>query len=206
MHLTVPSDSIETEKSTKAVTYIKGPAVVRYAREATPIITTPNTPYQFGLANVIRYREERENFLEAFETKLSSHYTSENEDLTLIACGPMVAEAMRAAYILKEEYDINTRILNIHTVKPIDKKAIIKAAEDTNMIITIEEHQVGGFGNIIAGVIAKNKKYSTPLLLDMIGVEDRFGESGAPWELTKVFGLTAEHIAQKAKKLYDRKE
>jgi len=205
MHLTIPCDAIETEKATKAVTYIEGPAVIRYAREATPIITTSDTPYKFGLANIIRYRGERENFLEAFETKLSTDYTSENEDLTLIACGPMVAEAMRAAYILKEEYNIETRILNIHTVKPIDIQAITKAAEDTNIIITIEEHQVGGFGNVIAGVIAKNKKYSTPLLIDMIGVEDRFGESGAPWELTKVFGLTAEYIAKRAKELYGKK-
>jgi transketolase len=206
MHLTIPCDSIETEKSTKAVTYIQGPAVIRYAREATPIITTSDTPYQFGLANVIRYKGEKNNFISAFETKLSTDYTSEGEDLTLIACGPMVAEAMRAAYILKEEYNLESRILNIHTLKPIDKKAILKAAEETNIIITCEEHQVGGFGNIIAGVIAQSKSYDTPLLLDMIGVEDRFGESGAPWELTKVFGLTAEYIAQRAKKLYEKKK
>jgi len=206
MHLTVPCDSIETEKVTKAVTYIKGPAVIRYAREATPIVTTYDTPYKFGLANIIRYRRERENFLESFDTKLSTDYHSEKEDLTLIACGPMVSEAMRAAYILKEEYNLETRILNIHTLKPLDKQAILKAAEETGIIITCEEHQVGGFGNIIAGVIAQNKKYSTPLLLDMIGVEDRFGESGEPWELTKVFGLTAEHITQRAKKLYEKKK
>jgi transketolase len=116
----------------------------------------------------------------------------------------MVAEAMRAAYILKEEYNINTRILNIHTVKPIDKKAIIKAAEETNIIITTEEHQVGGFGNIIAGVIAGGKKYNSPLLLDMVGVDDKFGLSGAPWELLKTFELTAEYIVKRAKKLYDK--
>jgi len=205
MHLAIPADVIETEKATHAIAYIKGPAVVRYAREATPIVTTDNTPYQFGLANVIRYRGERENFIEAFEIKLSSDYVSEKEDLTLIACGPMVAEAMRAAYILKEEYNMESRILNIHTLKPIDKKAIIKAAEETGIIITAEEHQVGGFGNIVAGVIAQGKSYNNPLLMDMIGVEDRFGESGAPWELTKVFGLTAEHIAKRAKELYDKK-
>ena len=205
MHLTVPCDSIETEKSTHAIASINGPAVVRYAREATPIVTTPDTPYRFAMANIIRYRGEKNNFISAFETKLSSNYSSEKEDLTLIACGPMVAEAMRAAYILKEEYNIESRILNIHTLKPIDKKAIIKAAEETNIIITCEEHQVGGFGNIIAGVIAQNKKYFTPLIMDMIGVEDRFGESGAPWELTKVFGLTAEHIAGRAKGLYEKK-
>jgi len=116
-----------------------------------------------------------------------------------------LAEEMRAAYILKEEYNIETRILNIHIV-PIDKKAIIKAAEETSIILTCEEHQVGGFGNIIAGVIAQGKKYSTPLLLDMVGIEDRFGESGAPWELTKVFGLIAEHIAKRAKELYEKKK
>ena len=205
MHITVPCDSIETEKSTKAITYIKGPAVVRYAREATPIVTTHDTPYQFGLANVIRYKGEKNNFISAFEIKLSTDYSSEGEDLTLIACGPMVAEAMRAAYILKEEYNLETRILNIHTLKPIDKKAILKAAEDTNIIITCEEHHVGGFGNIIAGVIAQGKSYDNPLLMDMIGVEDRFGESGEPWELTKAFGLTAEDIAKRAKGLYEKK-
>jgi len=205
MHLTVPCDSIEAEKSTKAVTYIKGPAVIRYAREATPLITTKDTPYQFGLANVIRYRGEKNNFISAFETKLSTDYQSEKEDLTIIACGPMVAEAMRAAYILKEEFNIKTRILNIHTVKPIDIPAITKAAEETNIILTVEEHQVGGFGNIVAGVIARNKKYPTSLLMDMIGIEDRFGESGAPWELTKIFGLSAEDIAKRAKGLYDKK-
>jgi transketolase len=205
MHLVVPCDSTETEKATKAVTYIKGPAVIRYAREATPVITSDNTPYQFGIANIIRYRGGRDNFISAFETKLSTDYQSEKEDLTIIACGPMVAEAMRAAYILKEEYNIKTRILNIHTVKPIDRKAIAKAAEETNIILTVEEHQVGGFGNIVAGVINQNKKYSTPLLMDMIGVEDRFGESGAPWELTKIFGLAAENIAKRAKELCDKK-
>jgi len=205
IHLTVPCDAIETEKATKAVTYIQGPAVIRYAREATPIITSDDTPYQFGIANIMRYRGEKNHFISAFETKLSSDYISEGEDLTLIACGPMVAEAMRAAYILKEEYNIETRILNIHTVKPIDKKAIAKAAEETKIILSIEEHQVGGFGNIVAGVIAKSKKYSVPLLMDMIGVEDRFGESGAPWELTKIFGLAAENIAERAKGLHDKK-
>ena len=116
-----------------------------------------------------------------------------------------MAEAIRAAYILKEEYNIETRILNIHTVNPINKKAILKAAEETNIILTVEEHQVGGFGNIIAGVIAYGKSYSCSLLMDMIGVENRFGESGAPWELTKIFGLIAEDIAKRAKELYNKK-
>jgi len=205
MHMVIPCDAIETEKATEAIAFVEGPGVIRYSREATPLVSTIATPYKFGLANIIRYRGEEKNFMGAFEVRFSSDYESENEDLSIIACGPMVAEAMRAAYILKEEYRIEVRILNVHTVKPIDEEAIIKAGEETGVIITAEEHQVGGFGNIVAGVIARGKRYEAPLLMEMVGVEDKFGESGAPWELMKTFGLTAEHIAQRAKKLYQRK-
>ena len=205
MHMVIPCDAIETEKATKAIAFVEGPGVIRYAREATPLVSTIATPYKFALANIIRYRGEKKNFIEAFEVRLSSDYESENEDLSIITCGPMVAEAMRAAYILKEEYGLQVRILNVHTVKPIDEEAIVKAGEETGIIITAEEHQVGGFGNIVAGVIARGKRYEAPLLMEMVGVEDKFGESGAPWELMKTFGLTAEHIAQRAKKLYQRK-
>jgi len=205
MHLAIPCDAIETEKATHAIASISGPAVVRYAREATPIITQEDTPFEFGKANVIRFREEKENFVDAFEIKLASNYQSEKEDACIIACGPMVAEAMRAAYILKKDFNLETRIINVHTVKPLDKESIIKAAEEIGIVITAEEHQKGGFGNIIAGVIASGKKYNTPLLFDMIGVDDEFGLSGAPWELLKTFGLTAEHVAKKAKELHDKK-
>jgi len=180
MHLVVPCDSTETEKATKAVTYVKGPAVIRYAREATPVITSYNTPYQFGIANIIRYRGEGDNFISAFETKLSTDYQSEKEGLTIIACGPMVAEAMRAAYILKEEYNIKTRILNIHTVKPIDRKAIAKAAEETNIILTVEEHQVGGFGNIVAGVITPEQKTFYPTTYEYDRCRRPFRRIGCP--------------------------
>jgi len=205
MHLAIPCDAIETEKATHAIASINGPAVVRYAREATPIITQEDTPFEFGKANVIRFREEKENFVDAFEIKLASNYQSEKEDVCIIACGPMVAEAMRAAYILKKDFNLETRIINVHTVKPLDKESIIKAAEEIGIVITAEEHQKGGFGNIIAGVIASGKKYNTPLLFDMIGVDDEFGLSGAPWELLKTFGLTAEYVAKKAKELHDKK-
>lgn len=205
MHLIVPSDSLETEKGTIAVAKIHGPAVIRYAREATPIISKEDTPYAFGKTNVIRFREEKEEFVDAFETKLASDYQTENEDVCIMACGPMVAESMRAAYILKKEYNLETRILNIHTVKPLDKESILNAAEEIGLVMTVEEHQKGGFGNIIAGVIAAGKKYNTPLLLDMMGVDDQFGLSGASWELLKTFELTAEHIAKRTKKLYDKK-
>ncbi len=198
----VPCDALETARATKAIAAIEGPAVVRYAREATPVVTNEETPFEFGVANVIRYRGEREQFIDAFETKLASDYESEGEVLAVIACGPMVPEAMRAAWILKEDYGIETRVVNAHTVKPLDAAAIVSAARDAQVVITAEEHQVGGFGNLVAGVICR-AGLGGSVKLDMVGVEDRYGESGQPWELMKVFGLTAEHIADKARKLLE---
>lgn len=208
MHVNIPCDSIETNKATKHMLFeINGPKYVRFAREATPIVTFPDTPFKFGEANVIRYRGEKENFADAFETKLSSQYKSEKEDLSIIACGPMVPEAMRAAYILKQDFGIESRIINLHTLKPLDKKTIIQAAVDTGIVVTAEEHQVGGFGNWIANACSQAKElYGKPFIMGMIGVKDRFGESGYPWELVKEFEVSAEHIAQKAKELYDLKK
>ena len=204
MVLEVPADSIETDRATEiCVLNVVGPTYLRFAREATPIISTPQTPYQFGAANVIRFRGEQLKFVDAFETVLASNYKPENEDLCIIACGPMVSEAMRAAWILKSERNIETRILNVHTVKPIDTAAIVTAAEQIGLIITAEEHQVGGFGNIVAGVAATRQISDKPLRIGQIGVQNRFGESGEPWELMKLFELTAEHIAVKALKLID---
>lgn len=204
MNLIVPSDSVETHKATcVAINQIVGPVYLRYAREATPIISTAETPFVFGKANVIRYRGAKEHFIDAFETVLASDYKGEGEQLSIIACGPMVPEAMRAAYILKEEFGIETRVLNVHTVKPLDVDAIVKAAEDCGAVVTAEEHQVGGFGNIIASAILKGAK--KPVAFDMVGVQDRFGESGQPWELMQVFGLTAEHVASKAREVLKKK-
>ena len=128
-----------------------------------------------------------------------------NEDIALIAIGAQVAEAMRAAWILKEEYGIETRVLDVHTVKPIDRDALVRAASETGAVITCEEHQVGGFGNIVAGVVAGADQNGKPVLFDMVGVEDRFGESGEPWDLMIEFKLTAEFIARKAKVIVDKK-
>ena len=203
MNLVVPADSVETQKATIwTILRLHGPAYMRYAREATPIVSTPETPWEFGKANVIRYRGRQEQFVHAFDTCLASAYVSEKEDLSIIACGPMVSEAMRAAYILKEEFDLDARILNIHTVKPLDVPPVAAAA-DTGVVLTAEEHQVGGFGNIIAGVVLKHAR--APVAFDMIGVPDRFGSSGSPWELVQDCGLTAEHLAKRAKELHDQR-
>jgi transketolase len=205
MHIEVPCDSVETEKSTRAISDLEGTGYIRYGREATPIVTKTDTPFKFGIANVTRFRTAQVNFADAFETVLSTDYKDEKEDISIIACGPMVAEAMRAAWILKKEYNIETRIVNMHTVKPIDKECIIRAASETGRILTVEEQQVGGFGNIVAGVIAQGKSFSKPFIMDMIGINDHFGESGAPWDLMKAFGLSAEQITVRAKKLADVK-
>lgn len=204
MHLVVPADSIEAQKATIAIKDLYGPAAIRIAREATPIVTNDSTPFKLGTSNIIRYRGAKDNFIDAFNTYLSTEYKSEEEDLSIIACGPVAAEALRAAHILKEEFGIETRVINMHTVKPIDKNAIIDAAKDTRVIITAEEHQTGGFGNIVAGTISRYKDFNTSYIMDMIGVDDRFGESGQPWELMKLFGLTAEFIAERSKTLFDK--
>ncbi len=159
-------------------------------------MTTHETPFKFGVANIIRYRGAKPRFLEAFETVLSTDYQGEGEEVSIVACGPMVPEAMRAAWLLKEECGIETRIVNVHTVKPLDVAALVRAADETGLVVTAEEHQVGGFGNIVAGAILQNRQnFQLPLLLDRVGVPDCFGVSGKPWELMQWFGLSAEHIA-----------
>jgi transketolase len=106
---------------------------------------------------------------------------------------------MRAAWILHDK-GIEARVLSIHTVKPIDVKAITAAFEDTKAVVTAEEHQVGGFGNLVARV-AGEACLKKPIKMQMIGVRDEFGESGQPWELIWKFGLAGEHIAKSAMEL-----
>ena len=203
MSVVVPCDSNETKKATDYLLLEHvGPKYVRFAREATPIVTSEDTPFIFGKGNVIRLRGEAEQFVDAFETILASEYRNESEDLSIIACGPMVPEAMRAAWILKRDFDCETRVINLHTLKPLDRAAIIRAAKETGVVITAEEHQIGALSGRVSEVItASGQLYGLPLITGAIGVKDRFGDSGAPWELIKEFKVSAEHIAQKAVEL-----
>jgi transketolase len=203
MSVVVPCDFFETRKATDYLLLKHvGPKYIRFAREATPIVTDDKTPFVFSKANVIRLRRERPNFIDAFETALESHYQNEDEDLTIIACGPMVPEAMRAAYILKSEFGYETRVLNMHTLKPLDKEAIVRAGRDTGIVLTAEEHQIGALAWPVASAITESTElYGIPVLTGAIGVKDRFGDSGAPWELIKEFEVSAEHIAAKALEL-----
>ena len=203
MRLVVPCDSIETEKLTKCISNLEGPAYIRFGREATPVVTRENTPCEFGIANIIRFRGVKENFTEAFDITLSSDYKNEKEHISIVSCGPMVAEAMRAAWILKQEYGIETRIINIHTVKPLDVQSLVRASDETGAILTVEEQQTGGFGNIIAGAVTRGRAIGKPLAFEMMGIDDMFGASGSPWDLMKKFGLSAEHIVKKAVRLLE---
>ena len=203
MNVAVPCDAEETKKAAKYLLQeLKGPKYLRYARESTPIVTKEDTPYIFGKANVIKYIWAQKRFIDAFETVLAQEYENKNDDIAIIAAGPIVAEAMRAAWILKEEFGYETRVINMHTLKPLDEEAIIKAAQETKCIITAEEHQIGGLGNQVATTILKagyNPRFG------MIGVKDRFGESGSPDELAIAFELRAGNIVEKIKQLYGGK-
>jgi transketolase len=208
MTVVVPCDAVETRRATNYLLLEhKGPKYIRFAREATPVVTDEQTPFVFGKANVVRLRQPGDSFLKAFETRLESNYEDEGEDLTIIACGPMVPEAMRAAWILRREFGYETRILNLHTLKPIDESAIIWAARQTGVILTAEEHQIGALAWRVSNVITGSPVlYGQPVITGAIGVKDRFGDSGAPWELIKEFEVSAEHIAHKAMELVDLKK
>jgi transketolase len=200
MSVVVPCDMVETRKATDYLLLRhKGPKYIRFAREATPIVTNENTPFVFGKANVIRLRREGPDFLNTFDTVLATAYKNEHEDLSIIACGPMVPEAMRAACILKKEFGYEARILNLHTIKPIDADAIIRAAWQTGVVVTAEEHQIGALAWRVSGILTESPQlYGSAVITGAIGVKDRFGDSGAPWELIKEFEVSAEHIALKA--------
>ncbi len=207
MHVVAPCDALETKRATEHLLFkVKGPKYVRFAREATPVVTDMKTPYKYGKANVIRFRGAKAKFKDAFDHTLASKYKNESEDISIVACGPSVPEAMRAAWILKADFGIETRVVNVHTIKPLDGAAIVKAAVETGVIVTAEEHQVGGFGNKVAAAVSGSSRvYGKPFILGMVGVKDRFGESGSAWELVKEFEVSAEHIAAEAKRLYDLK-
>jgi transketolase len=207
MKVVSPCDGTEAERLFRAaILEVRGPVYMRYAREATPALTTAATPLRFGEANVIRYRSRPGDFRGAFDTVLASAYADEGEEIAIVACGPILAEAMRAALILKEEKGIEARVVNMHTVKPLDAAALLRALYETGAILSCEEHQRGGFGNLVAGALCSGKRGAAPLIMDMVGVEDRFGESGRPRELMVKFGLDAEHIALRAIELLRRKE
>jgi len=180
MTVIVPCDAVEARKATIASASYKGPVYLRLGRSKVPIITKDEDYFEIGKANTLR----------------------EGHDVAIIACGYEVYEALLACDMLKKE-NISARLINLHTVKPIDRDAIIKAAKDTGAIVTAEEHTIiGGLGSAVSEIAAQ----VSPVPIEFIGVKDRFGESGSPEKLFKVFELRAEDIVKAAKRAMKRKK
>jgi len=174
-----PCDFWETKKATLWAAKHKGPVYFRFLREKTPVITTEKTPFEVGKALVFR----------------------EGTDVTVIACGQMVYEALVAAENLQKE-GISVRVINNHTIKPIDKKTIIQAAKETGAIVTAEEHQInGGLGSAVAEVLVENY----PVPMERVGLLDTFGESGKPEELLVKYHMKAGDIEKAVRKVIKRK-
>lgn len=170
-----PSDNIETEAAIKAIIEYHGPCYVRLGRLGVETIND-NADYKFEIGKAVTLREGKE--------------------ATIIATGLMVDAALEAYNILAEE-GIKVKVINIHTIKPIDEEAIIAAAKETGLIVTAEEHSIlGGLGSAVAEVVTSN--YPVPVM--RVGVKDTFGESGKPEELLKAYGLTAEDIVKALKR------
>lgn len=180
MTVIIPCDALESKKATIASASYKGPVYLRLGRAKEPIITKPGDIFEIGKADVLK----------------------KGSDVTIIACGHEVGESLVAYDILKKQ-GIDAGVINLHTVKPIDRDALIRAAKETGAIVTAEEHAIaGGLGSAVGEVLAKE----CPVPIEFIGVKDRFGESGSPVELFKFFELTAEDIARAAKKAVARKK
>ncbi len=180
MRVIVPCDSNEARKATLAAAKLDGPVYIRLGREPTPVITTEATPFRFGQAET--YRNGR--------------------DVAVFACGLMVYLALIAAEKLAQ-LGISARVINLHTVKPIDEKLTVKAAMECRAAVTCEEHQVmAGFGSAVAEVLARK----CPVPVEMVGVRDSFGESGEPWELLKKYKLTDEDIVKAVVRVIKRKK
>jgi transketolase len=177
MVVIAPGDSIEAEKATMAIAENGKPSYMRLAREKTPIFSTADSPFEIGTAYVLR----------------------EGHDITLLGTGTMTYQVLVAAKEL-EKHGIQAEVIHVPTLKPLDEETILKSVRKTGRALTAEEAQMAaGFGGVIAELLSE--KLPTPL--KRIGMKDRYGESGDPNELLKVFGMTGEAIAKEAKEFCD---
>lgn len=175
-----PCDKEEARKATLAAALYDGPVYIRLAREKTPVITTKNTPFQIGKAELL--------------------WLGENAQVAIYATGPLLHNALRAAKELESEIAVS--VINVHTIKPLDEKAIAMAAKHTGAVVTVEEHQIaGGLGSAIAEVLAR----TNPVPMEFVGVHDRFGQSGNAEELMREYKLTVEDIKTAVRSAFARK-
>ena len=180
-HMTVINtcDFNQTKAATIAIAEHVGPVYLRFGRPKVPNFTDENQKFEIGKAVTL----------------------NEGNDLTIIATGHLVWEAMKACIALKE-ININAEVINIHTIKPLDRDAIIKSVKKTKCVVTAEEHMLnGGLGESIAQLLSRE----LPTPLEMVGVNDTFGESGTPRQLMEKYGLTSSDIVKASKKVVSRK-
>jgi len=174
-----PVDVNEARKATRIFAEEFGPMYMRTSRASLPVITKEDDPFIIGKANIIR----------------------EGTDATLIACGIQVSEGLNAAEILAKD-NINLKVVNMHTIKPIDQECIIASAKETGAIVTAEEHQIhGGLGSAVAEVVVQN----CPVPMAMVAVQDKFGETGSPDELLTAYHLKDVDIVVAVKKVIEQK-
>ncbi|HEX3468470.1 MAG TPA: transketolase C-terminal domain-containing protein [Candidatus Elarobacter sp.] len=180
MTVIVPCDSVQTKKATLAVAARTGATYLRFARAESAVITTADTPFEVGRAQTFR----------------------DGDDVAIVACGILVYNALVAADRLAREDGIECRVVNNHTIKPMDEDAVVAAGESCGSVVTVEEHQVhGGMGSRVAEILAANH----PVPVEFIGVQDRFGQSGNPQDLVEEYGMGVSAICAAVKRVLVRK-
>ncbi|MGM9819469.1 MAG: transketolase family protein [Candidatus Onthomorpha sp.] len=174
-----PCDYNQTKAATIAAAEYNGPVYIRFGRPKVPVFIPEDMPFEIGKAIVL----------------------NEGSDVSLMATGHLVWEALQAAEMLEKE-GIKAEVLDIHTIKPLDSEAILRSAKKTGCVVSCEEHQYnGGLGESIAQLLVRNN----PMPMEFVGIDDKFGESGKPEELMVKYGLKAVNIAEAAKKAISRK-
>src|SRR3989338_1139461 len=182
MRVFVPCDAIQAKKATAAAAQLWGPTYIRFAREKSPMVTTEDTPFTPGKAEIF--------------------WEGKKPQVVIIATGVLVHNALVAARDLEKE-KINTVVLNVHTIKPLDDKKIVSLAKKIGAVVTVEEHQVmGGLGGAVAEALAQH----APVPQEFVGLQNTFGESGNPWDLINKYGMGVKDIVRAVKKVIRRAE
>lgn len=178
MRVFVPADANETKAILKKMAYLKGPAYIRMVRDDVEDIYEEEYEFEIGKANLVK----------------------DGKDVTIIACGPALKLAIEAAEEL-ENYNISLRVINMSSIKPIDRDIIIESAENTKGIVTVEDHSIiGGLGSAVSEVVTEN----CPTLVSKIGINDKFGKSGKSNELYEEYGITVENICSEVLKIIEK--
>jgi transketolase len=193
-----PCDALETRKAITAAAKTDGPVYIRFGREKTPVITTEETPFEIGKAQI--FFDSR--FKLRSDLKSGERSDLKRLDVGIIAIGAMTARALRAAAELEKE-GINAVVINLGTIKPIDEKAVIGLAKETGAVVTAEDHQIaGGMGSAVAELLSANY----PVPIEFVGVRDKFGQSGKSEELMEYYGMSEADIKGAVKVVLARKK